>query len=190
MNYFYHGSNFPGIKQLEARSKLHNSEEEVVYLTDCLPYALFYIWDAEHNGYSGKHVTAWVKDGVAYYEEQFPEQLKTFYQGVAGSLYCISENANIKPVDGRENLYYCPVDISVTKEEQISDIYDELLKFEAEGTLTVLRYNEQSPERQKELINLIAGFIIQANYFKDNKEQQNFMKKYFKESWKISESNL
>ena len=59
MKYFYHGSNIPGITQLEARSILHNTEEKVVYLTDCLPYALFYIWDTEHNGYSGKQKMAW-----------------------------------------------------------------------------------------------------------------------------------
>ena len=189
MKYFYHGSNILGITQLEARSILHNTEEKVVYLTDCLPYALFYIWDAEHNGYSGKHVTGWVKNGVAYYEEQFPEQLKTFYQGVTGSLYSIHDHSDIKPVEGRDNLYYCPVGISVSKAEQIPDIYEELLKYEAEGLLTVLRYNDQSIERQKELTDLIAGAIRKASFYVDNQEHREFMKRYFRKAWEIAESN-
>lgn len=189
MKYFYHGSSIPGITQLEARSKLHNTEEKVVYLTDCLPYALFYIWDAEHNDYSGKHITGWVKDGVAYYEEQFPEQLRIFYQGVTGSVYCICDNPDIKPIEGRDNLYYCPAVISVSKVEKIADVYQELLRYEAKGMLTVLRYNEQSSERQKKLTNLIASVIAQARFFEDDEEQRKFMKKYFSKAWETAVRN-
>ena len=95
MKYFYHGSICAGIEQLDARSRLHNTGEKVVYLTDNIPYALFYIWDEQRNEYSGKYVTGWMRDGVAWYEEQFPEQLKTFYKGVSGYLYCIADNSNI-----------------------------------------------------------------------------------------------
>ena len=89
MKYYYHGSCTPGIVQLETRSKLHNTEENVVYLTDNIPYALFYLWDAEHNECSFKHVPGWTKNDIAYYEEQSPDQLKVFYQGVSGYLYCV-----------------------------------------------------------------------------------------------------
>ncbi len=57
MKYYYHGSSISGITQLEACSSLHTTGEKVVYLTDNVPYALYYIWDAEHNGCSSKHVT-------------------------------------------------------------------------------------------------------------------------------------
>ena len=183
MKYFYHGSIITGITQLEARSKLHNTEEKVVYLTDCLPYALFYIWDAERNGCNDKHVTGWVKNGVAYYEEQFPEQLKTFYQGVEGNLYCISDGPDIKPVNGRENLFYCTNDVFVSKVEKITNVYEELLRCETEGMFSVLRYNEQSSERQDELTNLIASAIIHNNFYEDNKEYREFMKRYFGRAW-------
>ena len=189
MKYLYHGSYVSGIQELKANSKLHDTEQNVVYLTDNIPYALFYIWDAEHNDYSGKHVTGWVKKGVAYYEEQFPEQLKTFYQGVAGSLYYISDNPDIKPVEGRDNLYYCLTDVPVSKEEKVFDVYEELLRYEAEGMLSVFRYNDQSPERQQELTNLIADFIVQSNFFEDNQEQRDFMKRHFGRSWEIAERN-
>ena len=183
MKFFYHGSNVAGITQLEARSNLHHSEEKVVYLTDCCPYALFYIWDAEHNGYSGKHVTAWVKNGIAYYEEQFPEQLKTFYQGVSGYLYCVSDSEDIKQMEGRDNLYYCSANVPVCKAEWISDVYEELLCYEAEGKLTIHRYNDQTPERQNELTGLIAKAIVQAKFYENDQENREFMKRHFSRAW-------
>ena len=187
MKYFYHGSKNPEIVQLEASSKLHNTGENVVYLTDSIPYALYYIWDVQHNEYSGKHVTGWIKDGIAYYEEQFSEQLKVFYQGVSGYLYYVSYNDNIKAVKNRENMFYSTDDVTVTKAEQIADVYQELLKYESEGKLIVLRYNEQSVERQNELIDLIASAIIRNNFYSDNMPKQAFMKKFFVEAWTKAE---
>lgn len=183
MRCFYHGSSVPGITTLEARSQLHNTGEKVVYLTDNIPYALFYIWDAEHNGYSGKHVTGWIEDGVAHYEEQFPEQLKTFYQGVSGYLYRIADRADIQAMENRANLFYVGEDVSVAECVWIGDVYEELLKYESEGKFVVRRYNEQSPERQNALIDLIAQGIVMNNFFAEDAAQQAFIKKYFVKAW-------
>lgn len=57
MEYLYHGSCMAGITKLQAISRLHNTQELVVYLTDFVPYALYFIWDIEHNLYQGKFVT-------------------------------------------------------------------------------------------------------------------------------------
>ena len=187
MKCFYHGSSVSGINKLEARSILHNTEEKVVYLTDSIPYAIYYIWDAEHNGVNGKHVTGWVKNGIAYYEEQFPDQLKTFYKGVSGYLYCIEDNINVKPMENRDNLYYSTNDVLVTEVVQIVDVYEELLKYEAEGKFVVLRYNEQTVERQNELVDLIAEAIIRENFYAEDKKQQEFMKKHFSKAWEKAE---
>lgn len=54
MDFLYHGSITPNITILEARSKLHESNENVVYLTGNIPYALMYIWSDEKNGYITK----------------------------------------------------------------------------------------------------------------------------------------
>ena len=67
--YLYHGSDYSRITELEARSKLHNTDKKVVYLTDNIPYALYYIWDEKHNGYSRKHVTGWIKNGIDKFEK-------------------------------------------------------------------------------------------------------------------------
>lgn len=187
MKCFYHGSSVSGINKLEARSILHNTEEKVVYLTDSIPYAIYYIWDTEHNGVNRKHVTGWVKNGIAYYEEQFPDQLKTFYKGVSGYLYCIEDNLNVKPMENRDNLYYSTNDVLVTEVVQIVDVYEELLKYEAEGKFVVLRYNEQTVERQNELVDLIAEAIIRENFYVQDKDQQEFMKKHFSKAWEKAE---
>ena len=186
---YYHGSCTPGILHLEARSKLHNTTEKVVYLTDNIPYALLYLWDEEHNSCSVKHVTGWTKNDTAYYEEQFPDQLKTFYQGVSGYLYCISDSVSIKAVENRTNMFYCTTDATVAETIYIPDVYEELLKYEAEGKFVVLRYNEQSTERQSELVDLITKGIIHAKFYAENEQMQAFMKKHFLKSWKKAESS-
>lgn len=173
--------------ELEARSKLHNTAEKVVYLTDNIPYALFYLWDAEHNGCSVRHVTGCVKNDTAYYEEQFPDQLKNFYQGVSGYLYCIPDSADIKVVENRTNMFYCSINAKVTEAIFIPDVYEELLKFEADGKLVVLRYNEQSAERQDELVDFIAQGIIHEKFYMGNESQRDFMKKRFPKSWEKAE---
>lgn len=185
--YFYHGSDISGISQLEARSRLHNSDERVVYLTDIVPYALIYIWDKEHNGYRGKHVTGWIKDGVTFYEEQFPDQLKTFYQGVAGSLYLGADCPDIKPMENRDNLFYSTEDVPVAKEEQIVDVYERLLEYERTGEFKVLRYTEQTEERQKELVELVAEGIRRAGFYETDEEHRMFMKRHFTKAWELAE---
>lgn len=187
MKNFYHGSIVPEITKLEARSKLHNSEEKVVYLTDNVPYALFYIWDEKHNDFDGKHVTGWIKNGIAYYEEQFLDQLKTFYEGVSGYLYRIDDNYDIRQMENRDNMFFSINDVIVSEVVQIIDVYEELLKYEAERKLVVLRYGEQSEQRQSELVDLIAQAIIHDNFYIENKQQRAFMQKYFTKAWQIAE---
>lgn len=184
---YYHGSCTSGITQLEARSQLHNTQERVVYLTDSIPYALFYIWDTEHNACSTKHVTGWTKNDIAYYEEQFPDQLKTFYQGVSGYLYRISDSTDIKAVADRTNMFYCASETKVAEEIFIPDVYEALLKYEAEGFFVVLRYNDQSAKRQNELVDLIAQSIIRDNFYAKDEQKRTFMKKHFFKSWKKAE---
>ena len=184
---FYHGSSIGGIAQLQACSNLHITGEKVVYLTDNVPYALYYIWDTDHNGCSIKHVTGWTKNDIAYYEEQFPNQLETFYQGVSGYLYCISDSENIHAVKNRKNMFYCAGDIAVTESTYIPDVYEELMKYEAEGKLVVLRYDEQSAERQNELIDFMAQAIIHEGFYTENREKQEFMKTHFSKAWEKAE---
>lgn len=185
-DYLYHGSITPGITSLHARSRLHGTDQLVVYLTDSIPYALFYIWDAARNGYSGKYVTGGFRDGRAFYEEQFPDQLKTFYQGVSGYLYRIHSSCGVQPVANRAGLFSHAGEASVADVICIPDVYEALLEYEAAGKLQVLRYNDQSDTRKAELARMIALFIRRSNDFANAPEQQQFMQRHFAESWKLA----
>ena len=184
MDFLYHGSNFPGITELKANSKLHGTGEIVAYATDNIPYALLFIWDEAITGYSGKHVTGWIKNGITYYEEQFPDQLKVFYSGASGYLYRLNKSADMQVVHNREGMFYSVSDICVADTEYICDVYTEFLKYEAVGQFKVFRYNEQSDERKSELIELTSNAIVRENFYKNDDAHRKFIKKHFIESWK------
>ena len=182
-NFLYHGSVSADITELKAYSMLHGTDKKVVYLTDNIPYALFYIWDGNHNNYTRKFVTGWIKNNIACYEEMFPNQLETFYKDVSGYLYCIEKSTDILSVDGREAMYYSEKDISVDHIEYIPDIYQELMKYEVLRKFKLFRFNEQSKEKQNELIDKSAGIIVKSDFFKDDQEKLKFYKKYFSAAW-------
>lgn len=184
MDYLYHGSSTPGITALEARSLLHGTDKMVVYLTDCVPYALFYVWDSQHTGSGRKHVTGACRNGQAIYEEQFPDQLRTFYQGVSGYLYRIQRTEQAHPMPNRDGLYWQPGDAAVADVLCIPDVYAELLKYEAAGLLKVLRFNDQPDARKAVLTGMIAAYIRQSQFFADDDEQRQFMQKHFSAAWR------
>lgn len=186
MDYLYHGSATAGITALEARSTLHGTDKRIVYLTDNVPYALFYVWDEGLTGSPVKHVTGWVKDGAAHYEEQFPHQLERFYRGAQGWLYR-TPKGDAQAVEGREGLFYAEGDAPV-EAEHIPDVYEALLRHEAAGRLRVLRFVEQTRERQEELIGLIAEAIVRADFYREDEVQRAFMQKYFTQAWEKAEA--
>lgn len=156
MEYLYHGSWTPGIEKLFAVSKLHGAEEKrVVYLTESMTYALFYIWDAVHNKKPGKHVTCFLEDGVVHYEEQFPNQLAAFYDGVAGYMYSVRVSDKFTRMPGREAIWYSSEDVPVEETIYIPDVYEEILRREKEGKVQVIRFDEVP----KELVELLYGGI-------------------------------
>lgn len=183
MTYLYHGSSIAEITNLKANSLLHNTDKRVLYLTDNIPYALLYIWDEKHNCYRKKHVTGWVKEGITYYEEQFPNQLETFYNGVQGYLYSVLKTDEIKAFPERECLYYSIYDMSPVNAVFVCDVYNELMKYEKTGELKVLRYNEQSAKRQKELVDMMSVFIVKSNFFENDVQESYFFQKHFAQAW-------
>ena len=182
----YHGSITPGITALEARSRLHGTDEMVVYLTSSGPYALFYIWDSDHTGYHAKYVTGGFRDGIAFYEEQFPDQMRTFYQGVSGYLYYILPTEDTQAVTNRPGLFAKPGEAAISHVDFIPDVYEALLQYEAVGQLRILRYNEQTEDRREELDNMIASYIRSRHFFENDVEQQMFMQRYFEEAWRLA----
>lgn len=187
MEYVYHGSAVPGIKALKARSVLHGTDEQVVYLTDSVPYALLYIWDKGVTGWGGKHVTAGVVRGQIYYEEQVPNQLERFYKGASGWLYYAPRTPEMGAVDNRERMFYSPGDTPV-QARYVPDVYRELLRYEAAGELVVRRFEARTPERREALVEMMAQVIAEAGFYEGDRERQAFMRRYFTQAWERAEA--
>ncbi len=179
----YHGSAVPALTELRPLSVLHGSDEKVVYLSSNVPYTLLYIWDAEKTQYSRKWVTGWVKDGIAYYEEQFHGQLKAFYEGVRGYVYSVLKSGDVTALPHREDLFCSKTPIRVYRVTEIPDVYQALLEYERAGQFHVLRYENASVEKQAELTERIAAYITQNNLPEQDSEESHFMKRYFAQAW-------
>ena len=95
----------------------------------------------------------------------------------------IEDREDIKPVENRENMFYSTEDVIIAETIKIADVYEEFLKYESEGKLVILRYNEQPVERQNELVDFIAQGLSRSGFFEGNEQKQEFMKKHFPKSW-------
>lgn len=185
MNYLYHGSVTADIHTIKANSKLHGTDNtKVVYLTDNLPYSLFYIWDSNHNIKEGKHVTAWIKDGTVYYEEQFEGQLEAFYKGVGGYVYYVEHNEHFKLVENRESMWFSEMDSAVSKTVYISDVYSEIMKYSNEGRVKIISFDNVPKDRINDLYRVISQRIINNNLL-DNADSSDamFYQRFFKKAW-------
>lgn len=182
MGFLYHGSGTEGLEVLQARSTLHGTGERVLYLTDCVPYALFYVWDVALLGCERKHVTGSMRQGNAWYEEQFPGQLEAFYAGASGWLYRVEHSPDMEALAGREGLFYARKDTPVAGAEFIPDVHKALLEWEARGQLEVSRFEDRTPADQAELTERIAQMIAR-NGFYPGKPEAGFYRRFFREAW-------
>ena len=191
MKRLYHGSFNPDIRQLSASSENHdNSKENVVYMTTNRAYALFYIWDAEHNRRKNKWVTSWINNGIVGYHEQFPGQLKSFYENVSGFIYYCSKNDDwIKA--SKPDTWMCKHDVEIEGFEKVKNVYEEILKCEAEGKVHIVRFETMTSEEQDKTVQMMADFIIEKNYLLDpDEEDAVFLKSYNKLAWERAEKML
>lgn len=186
----FHGSAVPDLDELLPLSKLHNSDQRVVYLSSSIPYVLLYIWDAEKMGCSRKWVTGWLKDGIAYYEEQFPGQLEAFYSGVRGYVYSVLRSESMESVQQREDMLCSTSPLEVYRVTEIPDVYRELMRYEQEGRFRVLRFEEATAEKQAELIDRIAAYIRSDILPDQEGELACFMKRYFTQAWEKAKSSF
>ena len=165
----YHASSVPGIDTLKTVSLLHGSDgERVVYLTESLPYSLFYIWDAAHNKKPGKHVTCWLKDGIVHYEEQFPGQLRAFYEGVKGYVYSAESRESFEKMPNRESMWFSRSDVPVSETVVIEDVYAEIMKYVQLGQVKVIPFDEVPQEKLRLLYDHMAQDIIDKGWLQQS----------------------
>lgn len=186
--YLFHDSFVPGIRQIHASSVLHGTEDtRVVYLTGSRAYALFYIWDAGHNIRPNKHVTAWIKNGTVYYEEQFPQQLTSFYKGVSGYVYYVKHDESFCPVEEHESMWYGRKDADVAKVDYIADVYDEICRYEKSGIIKIIRYSDVPLSRLNDLYSYVSERILSRNLLHTPEAKDAlFYQTYFKKAWEAA----
>lgn len=180
----FHGSFLSGFTILKPMSKSqHHPTEKVVYLTAHRAYALFYIWDAQHNRRNNKWVTCSLKNGIVEYQEQFPNQLVEFYNGVSGYLYTVlKDNTFIKAPES--DMWLSKDDVPIQKTEFIHNVYEEMLRYEQIGKIKILRYTSLSETDKSNLVDRMVGYIMRKNLiaFPECEEAQ-FVSTYFIEAW-------
>lgn len=182
MKSLYHGSIAEGIVSLQPISALHGApERKVVYLSGSRAYSLFYIWDGKHNKMDKKYVTCALKNGVVHYEEQFPGQLKAFYQGVSGWMYRMDMDDSFCPVENREDMWYSPRTAHVQEVEFISDVYEEIMACVQQGLVQVHAISE---EKKKLLDEHIVEFLKEKQlHLQPECQEAQFYAHFFPSLW-------
>lgn len=185
MTKLYHASSVSGIGTLKAVSALHGEPgAKVVYLTESLPYSLFYIWDAVRNKKPGKHVTCWLKDGVVHYEEQFPDQMRTFYEGVSGYVYSAEANASCERMPDRESMWFSRSDVKVAQATFVPDVHAEMMKYVQLGQVKVIPFGEVSKEKIRMLYDYMVQQILKNGWLRQPELPDSvFYRTYFPSVW-------
>lgn len=182
----FHGSSVSGLTELKPLSRRHDSEQNVVYLSSSIPYILLYIWNAGKTGSSRKWVTAWLENGVTHYEEQFPGQLRAFYEGVHGYVYSALPGEGMQTVQNREGMFFSADPMDVYRTTEVNDVFRELLRYEQEGSFRLHRFEDASAEKQAELTERVASYIREGGLLTQDDEHARFMKRYFASAWKAA----
>lgn len=177
--HLYHGSSIGKIEELSINSASHNEKKEkVVYLTSNYAYSLFYIWDSIKNHRSKKYITVYIKNGIVFYEEQFPNQLYEFYNNVEGYVYYVEKSDTFIKGD-EESFFISNNDVNVIKHDYINNVYKKILEYVERGSVKILYFNEQSEEQQNHLIEMTVHTILKKSLIGSNTEDELFFKKYF-----------
>ena len=182
---FYHASNVGDLKELLPLSTAHGSGDKVCYFTPVRAYALFYLRDMVIN-----HVTCGVSEsGVTVYNEQFPDQLKTIYQGRSGYLYTCENDGGI--ITAHTNgVWAARQPIKVANTEFITDVYAEILKAERSGEIQVIRYESLSDEKKQEITLMMRDNIIKNDWLQSDSLKARFFKDNFPQSWELAEKEI
>ena len=149
---YFHASQIGKIKTLEPRISNHNIP--LIYFSDKRENVLVYLSNAVEKVCKEGRFTfdglwykwgsyGFEKDGRLRFEEYYPNALKDTYKGIEGYIYSCSkidpyQKLNIKI----PNTFITAQKTTVDNCEFIPDAYNEMINAEANGLITILRYNE------------------------------------------------
>ncbi len=192
---YYHGSTTENLKVLiPFSSPYSNLDEAVVYLTTSRQLALHYIWDS--TKLTSRMPMLDIKDdGVLVFQEMFSGALEYFYKGLSGYIYHCEGTLNENNNSGVHTCVTSNTIVPVIKSEYISDVYNEIMKYEKSGKLIYERY-ETLPQYRKDMIRCqVLRLIKHFNLLHDlDNPNISFYKEKFSSYWKeaevLDENNL
>lgn len=82
-----------------------------------------------------------------------------------------------------ESFYISNNDIDVIKFDYIDNVYENILEYVDKGLVKILYFNEQSKERQNQLVEMIVQSILKKQLIGSNTENELFLKRYFTEAY-------
>ncbi|MBQ3099494.1 MAG: hypothetical protein IJC50_00745 [Clostridia bacterium] len=184
----YHGTRFQNINKLEPFATQGNAiSKPVICFTPSYCTALLYIWNRPYK---------WVtfseeQNGKVVFVEHYENMLYDFYNNVSGSIYeCDGDNSAIVPTH-MKGVYTSEVSVSVNKEIQIDNVYDEILKQESSGNITVQRYARLSSEDKNEIFKQTVRAIhmqklLIASDYLPKQELVRFVQSRFPQAWELA----
>lgn len=146
----YHGSKIGGIEAL--RPFMSNHGRPYVYLTNSQVLAAIYAANPMERP-NGWFPYWWSKDGKLHYDEYYSGQLEEIYRGRTGYVYTCQGDYPV--LEKMPWVYLSEGEAPVCECRVIPDLYEQLLKFEAEGRLTIRRWAEHPPERRAAFLRVI-----------------------------------
>lgn len=182
---YYHASQQKDIKVLEPRISNHN--KSLIYFSTKKENVLVYLSNSiekyckETNfKYDGIYSTwgpyGFTKDGIFEFQEYYPNALEETYKGVSGYIYKTSNIPNIKLLQEIKDVYITDTNTIIEDVEYINDAYEEILKYEKQGLIKIVRYEEFIKTKKEWLHNIIQKEYDESN---DHPEYKYFLKNKF-----------
>ena len=149
---YFHASQIGKIKTLEPRISNHNIP--LIYFSDKRENVLVYLSNAVEKVCKEGRFTfdglwykwgsyGFEKDGRLRFEEYYPNALEDTYKWIEGYIYSCSKIDLYQKLDIKiPNTFITAQKTTVDNCEFIPDAYNEMINAEANGLITILRYNE------------------------------------------------
>ena len=149
---YFHASQIEKIKTLEPRISNHNIP--LIYFSDKRENVLMYLSNAVEkvckegnftfNGLWYKWCSyGFEKDGRLRFEEYYPNALEDTYKGIKGYIYSCNKIEPYQKLDIKiPNAFISAEKTTIDNCEFIPDAYNEIIKAEANGLITILRYDD------------------------------------------------
>ena len=182
---YYHASSVGGIKILEPR--ISNHDIPLIYFSKKRENVLVYLSNAVEKycsktgfAYSGIwHKWAsygFDKNGKLNIEEYYPDALAETYMGVSGYIYsaeCVKNSGDIINIP---DAVASGEAVAVTDCEYIIDAYDEIIKAEKSGLITITRFEQMNENKRQWIIRTMKSEYENAD---GHPEYRYFIEKKF-----------